>query len=120
MFIPGSNNGTFGMGASEGAIFPSNMGGPFGYQGYPIPIDLELPTGVVDKPYLGHAFGSQDNSQVVYELTPGGYTSAESWGFTDKSFGKSKSRRIRKSKSKKSKKSKKSRKSRKSRKSKKF
>lgn len=86
VYISGSNNGTFGMGASQGALYPSDMGGPFGQNlGFPIPLNLEMPAAVMDKPYSGHAFGSP-----TYELTPGGYTSASDWGFKNrvKSFGK--------------------------------
>lgn len=85
--IPGSNNGTWGMGMSRGAVFPPNMGGPFGYQGYPLPTLLQHPTGVVGKPYKGHAFGRKFG--MVYELTPGGVTTDVGWGFVNKvkSFG---------------------------------
>jgi len=86
-FIPGSNNGAFGMGMSRGAVFPSSMNGPFGRPGYPLPGALQMPTGVMDRPYEGHAFGR------VYELTPGGVTTEGSWGFIDKAkrFGRRRS-----------------------------
>jgi hypothetical protein len=91
VWIPGSNNGTWGMGMSRGAVFPANMGGPFGYQGYPLPNMIQHPTGVMDKPYQGRSFGT------VYELTPGGVTTERGWGFANKAkyFGKSRRRRSR-------------------------
>jgi hypothetical protein len=84
VWIPGSNNGTWGMGMSRGAVFPAGiMGGPFGFQGYPLPVNLELPTGVMDKPYGGRSFGT------VYQLTPGGVTTEAGWGFKNKAgFGR--------------------------------
>jgi len=84
MHIPGSNNGQSGFGMARGAMFPSNMNGPFGFQKFPMPIAIQHPTGVVDRPYLGSAFGK------TYELTPGGYTTEEPWGFENKAFGKRK------------------------------
>jgi hypothetical protein len=80
-YIPGSNNGTFGMGMSQ-AVFPKGMGGPFGYRGLPLPIDLEFPASVIPPPYRGNSFG------MVYELTPGGSTTSEDWGFSNKAFGR--------------------------------
>ena len=85
VFIPGSNNGTSGYGLARGAMFPSTLNGPWGQRGSPLPIDLQMPTGVVDKPYYGHAFGRP----VIYELTPGGSTTEEGWGFKTRYFGKS-------------------------------
>ena len=82
-FIPGYNNGEWGLNASRGAMFPAGipMNGPFGMRGYPLPVNLQMPTGTVDKPYMGRAFGNK----MVYELTPGGVTTSEGWGFIDKS-----------------------------------
>jgi len=103
VFIPGSNNGTFGMGMSRGAMFPSSMGGPFGHRGMPLPINLQMPTGVMDRPYAGRAFGKG----TVYQLTPGGVTTEAGWGFKNRSrsfggqicgpFGYGRSRRHRRS-----------------------
>ena len=89
MNIPGSNNGVWGVG-QYGALYPSDMGGPSGYRGYPLPNQFQHATGV-------NSFG-----QNVYSLTPGGITSSPSWGYGRKSR-KSKSRKSksRKSKSKK-------------------
>jgi hypothetical protein len=87
--IPGSNNGTFGYGMSRGAVFPADPG--YFYQGFPLPVNLQLPTGVMDKPYLGRAFGRRFG--MVYELTPGGVTTSQGWGFKNKAFGRRRSRR---------------------------
>ena len=93
MNIPGSNNGTWGLNMSRGAVFPPVLNGPFGYQGYPLPNMIQHPTGV-----MGRGFGT------IYQLTPGGITTEEGWGFKNKikSFGKSrksrKSRKFRKNK----------------------
>lgn len=80
VWIPGSNNGTFGAGMSRGAVFPADPG--YFYQGFPLPNMIQHPTGVMDKPYLGRAFG-----RTVYELTPGGITTEAGWGFKNKAFG---------------------------------
>jgi hypothetical protein len=100
VWIPGSNNGEWGLNASRGALFPATIGlnGPFGSPGYPLPVNLQLPTGVVDRPYLGRAFGKKFEKRfrkrfgTVYELTPGGVTTQASWGFTDRTrrFSRSK------------------------------
>lgn len=76
VWIPGSNNGTFGAGMSRGAVFPADPG--YFYQGFPLPNMIQHPTGVMDKPYQGRSFGT------VYELTPGGVTTEAGWGFTNK------------------------------------
>jgi hypothetical protein len=119
VFIPGSNNGVFGMGMSRGAMFPMSMGGSLGRPGYPLPNMIQHPTATIDKPYYGNSFGK--TVKTIYQLTPGGSTTEESWGFTNKikSFGRSRKskRKSRKSKRKSRKSKRKSRKSkRKSRK----
>ena len=116
VWIPGSNNGEWGLNMSRGAVFPTNMGGPFGFRGYPLPQLIQHPTSVVDRPYQGNAFGRRYGRRFgkVYELTPGGVTTEVGWEFNNKirSFGLKNKRKSRK-KSKKSKKSrKKSKKSR--------
>ena len=95
VWIPGSNNGTWGMGMSRGALFPKTLNGPMGYQGFPLPQLIQHPTGVMDKPYLGRAFGRHFGT--VYELTPGGVTTEAGWGFSNKvkSFGRRKRSRRR-------------------------
>ena len=88
VWIPGSNNGQSGFGMARGAMFPSGiMGGPFGNRAFPLPVNLQMPTGVSDRPYSGHAFGRRMGT--VYELTPGGVTTEAGWGFKDRarSFG---------------------------------
>jgi hypothetical protein len=84
VWIPGSNNGTFGAGMSRGAVFPAQPG--YFYKGFPLPQLIQHPTGVMDKPYLGRAFGRKYGT--VYELTPGGVTTEAGWGFTNKHFGR--------------------------------
>ncbi len=93
VWIPGSNNGTIGFGLSRGAVFPAGMNGPFGKRGYPLPINLQFPTGVTDKKFKNRAFGT-----TVYQLTPGGITTEAGWGFKNNAFGKRSKRRSRFSK----------------------
>jgi hypothetical protein len=94
VWIPGSNNGQSGFGMVRGAMFPSSMNGPFGMRGFPLPVNLQMPTGTVARPYLGNAFGRRMGSRrmgsTVYELTPGGITTEAGWGFQDRSrsFGR--------------------------------
>ena len=38
VWIPGSNNGTWGMGMARGAMFPSSLGGSLGRQASPYQI----------------------------------------------------------------------------------
>jgi hypothetical protein len=40
--IKGTNNGTFGFGQTR-ALFPPSMNGPFGFNNYPLPVNLDLP-----------------------------------------------------------------------------
>jgi len=93
--IPGSNNGEWGLNMSRGAMFPAVKGfnGPMGSLHYPLPNIIEHPTGVMDKPYLGRAFGRRFGG-TVYELTPGGVTTEAGWGFSNKAkrFGRRRSR----------------------------
>lgn len=42
--IKGSNNGTWGVGMTGGALFPVSMNGPLGYINHPLPYDQEVPT----------------------------------------------------------------------------
>jgi hypothetical protein len=93
--IPGSNNGTFGAGMSRGAVFPADPG--YFYQGFPLPNMIQHPTGVVDRPYSGNAFGRAFGRRfgMVYELTPGGITTSQGWGFKNKAFGRRSRRRSR-------------------------
>jgi len=98
VWLPGSNNGEWGLNMSRGAMFPAVKGfnGPMGSLHYPLPNIIEHPTGVMDKPYLGRAFGRRFG-RTVYELTPGGVTTEAGWGFSDKAkrFGHRRSRRSR-------------------------
>lgn len=91
-YIPGSNNGTWGAGMHR-AMFPASMGGPLGMRGHPLPNAFQHPANV-------NGFGSN-----VYQLTPGGITTEDSWGFTDmskSSYGRRRRSRRSKRKSKKS------------------
>lgn len=93
VWIPGSNNGVWGVGAARGALFPPTLNGPFGHKGAPLPVNLQLPTGVISKPNVVKSRRSFGN---VYELTPGGVTTDSSWGFKDKAykaFGRKRRRR---------------------------
>jgi hypothetical protein len=100
VWIPGSNNGEWGLNMSRGALFPAAKGfnGPMGSSGYPLPVNLQLPAPTIDKPYIGRAFGRRFG--MVYELTPGGVTTEAGWGFKNKAFGR-RSRNRRRSGSKK-------------------
>jgi hypothetical protein len=82
LWIPGSNNGEWGLNMARGAVFPANIGGPLGFRGNPLPINLQLPTPTIDKPYFTRSFGT------VYQLTPGGVTTESGWGFKNKGFGR--------------------------------
>ena len=42
--IKGSNNGTWGLGMSRGAMFPPSMNGPLGYINHPLPYDDQSPS----------------------------------------------------------------------------
>jgi hypothetical protein len=42
--IKGSNNGTWGVGMSGGALFPVSMNGPLGYRNFPLPNYTDHPT----------------------------------------------------------------------------
>ncbi len=87
MYIPGSNNGTFGAGMSRGAVFSAQPG--YFYQGFPLPQLIQHPAPTGASPYLGRAFGRKFGN-MVYQLTPGGISTEEGWGFKNKvkSFGR--------------------------------
>ena len=92
MYIPGTNNGTWGAGMTRGAMFPSSMGGPLGRPGFPLPNIIEHPAPTQDRPY--YSFGK---GPTIYQLTPGGVTTEAGWGFKQKAFGRRRSRRSRRS-----------------------
>lgn len=127
VWIPGSNNGTFGVGMSRGAVFPADPG--YFYQGFPLPNIIQHPTGVVDKPYIGRAFGSRAFGSrafgkrgrrfgMVYELTPGGVTTEAGWGFKNRAFGRRSKRRSKRRSRRRSRRNRRSRRSRRNRRSK--
>src|SRR5688572_23417164 len=94
VWIPGSNNGVWGLNMTRGSVFPVGMNGPLGSLGYPLPVNLQMPAPTMDKPYLGRAFGRRFGQ--IYQLTPGGVTTEAGWGFKSKAFGR-RSRKQRKS-----------------------
>ena len=56
MYIPGSNNGTWGAGMQR-ALFPTSMGGPLGYRGHPLPNSFQHAAPVINVPYRTNSFG---------------------------------------------------------------
>ncbi len=112
VWIPGSNNGEWGLNMSRGAMFPAVKGfnGPMGSPGYPLPQLIQHPAPTMDKPYMGRAFGT------VYQLTPGGITTTAGWGFQNKakSFGRKRKSKRSTRKSKRSTRSKRSKRSKRS------
>jgi hypothetical protein len=73
VYIPGSNNGTWGMGMA-GAYFPENLGGPLGSPGNDLVLDIEFP----DPKYTGPSF----NFGQVLLLSPNGMsTNGDSSGY---------------------------------------
>ncbi len=95
VWLPGSNNGEWGLNMSRGSMFPANMGGPLGFKGFPLPQLIQHPAPTMDKPYQGSAFGRRFGT--VYQLTPGGVTTENGWGFNNKvrNFGIRRRRRSR-------------------------
>ena len=105
-------NGVWGLGMAR-SMYPSSMGGPLGMPMDSLPNFSAYPT----KPkthqigYLGDSmiaipFGKNKfGSSVVYQLTPGGYTTKQGWGlgYGKRRRGLSIKKRKSKSKSKKSK-----------------
>ncbi len=78
--IKGYNNGQYGYGM-YGAFFPKSMGGPFGYQGYNLPIEYSFPDGIPNpRLILGKKSFGKLNTKV-YQLTPNGMTTSPSWGY---------------------------------------
>lgn len=102
----------WGFGAQR-AMYPSDMNGPFGSPGKPLPTYTTSPAYYGPVPYTGEgftmhygkracSFGSAPGDRL---LTPGGVTTERGWGF--QKFGKiNKSKRKSKKKSKKTKKTK--------------
>lgn len=112
VYIPGSNNGTWGAGMHR-AMFPASLGGSLGHRGQPLPNAFPHPTGInynkrsfgvyikrrrrkrnsekSRKSYKRRKSVRRQRSQrrrysrrfggTVYQLTPGGVTTSEGWGF---------------------------------------
>ncbi len=79
-FIKGSNNGTWGFGMS-GGLFPIGMNGPFGYLGYPIPINQEAKA-LFNGPQYNSAYhnGPAYNEESFSRIR--GYNNPNEFGFT--------------------------------------
>lgn len=68
--IKGANNGQSGFGMTRGAVFPSNMNGPFGYVQKPLPINLSLPAvlnnSLNDFKYNARGYNGPDYNQQAF------------------------------------------------------
>ena len=66
MYIPGSNNGTWGAGMQR-ALFPTSMGGPLGYRGHPLPNSFQHAAPVINVPYRTNSFGHKSYRKLKHK-----------------------------------------------------
>lgn len=87
IWIKGSNNGTWGYGMT-GGLFPTDMSGPFGSRGYPIPINVDYPALLYGNPNYNSmvrnapAYNEDSFNKISGYTKPGDY----GFSFDDSNF----------------------------------